>query len=401
MTRLWAIIASVLLAAQVSAQEPGEEPIVIVLSWDGLRHDYPDRGDFPGLARMEAEGIRGRLIPVYPSNTFPTHVSMATGTHPDVHGIIDNVFWDPARRQEYRYSADTSWLEAEPIWIASERQGVPTATYFWVGSEQDWRGMRQRYRMAPFDGSRPESEKVDQMARWLDMPTGERPRLMLCYWAGADSVGHEHGPNADAITAQVKRQDIQLQRLLEAIDERKLWPVTTLMIVSDHGMSVVANHIDLEDALADAGIKATVRGGAVAHVFLEDAGQADVAEAILNGLDHVEAYQRGNVPASFRLAPIERTGDLVAVTTPPHVFRAPPGGWLGKVAALFGEYGGHGYHPSNPAMHAAFYALGRGVRQVGNTTFHQIDVAATIARLLDIEPPEHSEGAPMGWLILQ
>ena len=60
-------------------------------------------------------------------------------------------------RGRYAYSGDASWIEAEPLWIASERQGVKTATYFWVGSESDWQGLGTSYRMAPFDGRRPEA----------------------------------------------------------------------------------------------------------------------------------------------------------------------------------------------------------------------------------------------------
>ena len=40
--------------------------------------------------------------------------------------------------------SDADWLLAESIWIAAERQGVITATYFWVGSESDWRGSGTR-----------------------------------------------------------------------------------------------------------------------------------------------------------------------------------------------------------------------------------------------------------------
>ena len=79
----------------------------------------------------------GRMRPVFPSNTFPNHVSLATGTYPDRHGILDNRFWD-RQKGLYNYSrgADDSWLEAEPLWAAAERQGVRAATFFWVGSEQ-------------------------------------------------------------------------------------------------------------------------------------------------------------------------------------------------------------------------------------------------------------------------
>ena len=170
------LLASAFVPLTSVAETSADEPIVLVLSWDGMRHDYPDRGDFPALKRVQTEGVRAeRLIPVFPSSTFPGHVSMATGTYPDKHGIVDNVFIDQERGR-YAYSGDASWIEAEPLWIAAERQGVKTATYFWVGSESDWQGQGTSYRMAPFDGGRPESEKVDQILEWLELPEAERPR---------------------------------------------------------------------------------------------------------------------------------------------------------------------------------------------------------------------------------
>jgi predicted AlkP superfamily pyrophosphatase or phosphodiesterase len=138
--RMIAGLVLALFAVAVQASEPAP-PIVVLLSWDGMRHDFPDRGEYPGLARMARDGARAAgLVPVYPSNTFPGHVSLATGTWPDRHGIVDNHFL-ARTRGEYRYEADADWLLAEPLWIAAERQGVPTATYFWVGSESDWRGL--------------------------------------------------------------------------------------------------------------------------------------------------------------------------------------------------------------------------------------------------------------------
>ena len=51
-------------------------------------------------------------------------------------------------------------------------------------------------------------------------------------------------------------------------------------------------------------------------------------------------------------------------------------------------------------MQAAFFAMGRGVdtgTQVEEV--RHIDLAATIATLLGVEPPAQSEGAPMGWCV--
>ena len=198
-----AFFTAMVIGATVTGAEPAARPIVIVLSWDGMRHDYGARGHFPGLERMANQGVKAlRLRAVVPSNTFPGHVSMATGTYPDRHGIVDNRFFD-RERGLYSYSSDADWLQAEPLWITAERQGIPAATYFWVGSESAWHGQRTRYRIAPFDGERSEVLKVEQVLAWLELPEETRPRLIMSYWAGADSVGHNFGPNSDRLIKQI------------------------------------------------------------------------------------------------------------------------------------------------------------------------------------------------------
>lgn len=372
------------------------DPVVVMLSWDGLRHDYPDRTELPNLARIEREGVRaGRLTPVYPSNTFPGHVSLATGTYPDVHGIIDNEFYD-ADGDHYRYSSEADWLQAEPLWIAAERQGVPAATYFWVGSETDWRGQGTTYREAPFDGDRPEAAKVDRILEWLALPEAERPRLIMSYWGGTDHAGHDHGPASDEVTAALRAQDAQLGRLLAGMDELETWGYATLVLVSDHGMTDMIRFVNLRGALDDAGIAARVVGSAVAHVYLEDPAQADAALAAIADLEHAEGFRRRDVPAEWRLAHPTRGGDIVVVTEPPHTLSRPRGiaGYLGDLyLSLGGGNGGHGYRPDHPDMGGVFMAMGRGVpADLVLPVVHQVDVAPTVARLLGIEPPRQSEG---------
>jgi arylsulfatase A-like enzyme len=389
------LVAGAWAVAGEPRQQPAE-PVVVLLSWDGIRHDYPDRVDLPGLARMAQRGVRaGRLIPVYPSSTFPTHVSLATGTYPDRHGIIDNHFIDPSRG-EFRYSSDADWLEAEPLWIAAERQGVPVATYFWVGSESDWRGRGTRYRVAPFDGARPEAAKVAQILEWLALPVAERPRLIMSYWSGADSVGHRHGPDSRQVDQALRDQDAQLQKLLAGVDALDAWAATTLIIVSDHGMAPVGTYIDLRGILEEAGIGARITGSAVAQVHLEDPAQAAAALAVVAGVEHVRAYRRDEIPAALRLRHPTRGGDLVVVTEPPYTFARPAGAegiLMGALSRLGVTFGGHGYDPQQPDMGGIFFALGRGVpRGLVLPEVHQVDVAATVARLLGIHPPGNSEG---------
>jgi arylsulfatase A-like enzyme len=388
------------VAAEQGAAAEGDST-VILLSLDGVRHDYLDRGDLPALERIARTGVRARsLTPVFPSSTFPSHVALATGTHADRHGIVGNRFYDP-EKGDFDYSNDASFIEAEPIWATAERQGVRSATFFWVGSETDWNGFGASYRRAPFDAGIGEAEKVDQILAWLDLPTEERPRLILSWWHGADAAGHRHGPDSEKTTASLRGQDRELARLLEGLDQRQAWSHTTLFVVSDHGMVGVTQGIDAMAPLKKARIRARViPGAAYALVYLEDPSQREAAVAALSVLEGVRAYPAAAVPEQLRFRHATRTGDLVALTDPPRAFVKPwsQGAGLLRVSRLFGnEVGAHGYDPGvHPEMGGILLAVGRGVGAGAVLpTVRAIDVAPTVSLLLEIDPPTHAEGSPI------
>jgi predicted AlkP superfamily pyrophosphatase or phosphodiesterase len=377
------------------------EPTVILLSWDGTRWDYPDRVKLPALERVAREGVRAeRLLPVFPTSTFPNHVSLATGAHVDRHGIVGNVFFEPERGL-YRYSADANWINAEPVWVAAERQGVRTASFFWVGSETDWRGAGTTYRRTPFDDETPESEKVDQVLAWLDLPETERPRLIVSWWHGADATGHRVGPDDPDVTDDLVGQDAELARLLAELDRREAWAYTTLLIVSDHGMARVEETVDPGEALDDAGIEAEVNPlGGFGYIELEDPAQLAQALEVLARVEGIDAYASDELPEALHARYPGRTGDITVIATPPLALWRPYTLATRLYVAVRGLFGGafgmHGYLPSHPDMHAIFYAMGRGVPgdlELGEVRV--IDVAPTVSQLLGIEPPRDAEGQPI------
>ncbi len=371
---------------------------MIVLSWDGVRHDYLDRAGLPALERMARDGARAdALVPVFPANTFPSHVSLATGAPVDRHGIVGNRFHD-RHRGDFSYSNDASWIEAEPLWACAERQGVKAAAFFWVGSETDWRGVGATYRVSPFNGMTRETEKVEQILRWFDLPATKRPRLIMSWWHGADHWGHRKGPDAEDTTEQLRRQDSALAGLLDALDQRGAWQTTTLLIVSDHGMARVDQPIDAMGAVEAVGIRARmINAGGLVHFFLEDLTVRDAAVAALEALDGVRAFRGEELPARWRYHHPTRTGDVVAITEPPRIF-LDPWSWRGlrlRAANWLGDAGGaHGYDPEKvPEMHGILLALGRGVTpgtRLGKPS--ALDLAPTVAQLLGITAPAQSEG---------
>ena len=68
-----------------------------------------------------------------------------------------------------------------------------------------------------------------------------------------DSVGHRFGPNSIEMETAALRLDTSLKKWLEPIQAK--FPKLSVVILSDHGMSEVAGHIDIETLIGKAGFQ--------------------------------------------------------------------------------------------------------------------------------------------------
>jgi arylsulfatase A-like enzyme len=399
--RALAVALSCALALALAPGAAAAAPTVILVSLDGVRHDYPDRDALPAFERLAREGARAEsLTPPFPSITFVAHTTLSTGTHPDRHGIVSNRFTLPDGAK-FEYGTGAEALAAEPLWAAAERQGVRAATFFWPLSEVNWRGTAPTFRRAPFDGELPEREKVAQILAWLDLPETQRPGLIMTWWHGADDAGHRHGPDAEETRAALREQDGELARLLAGIDARAAWREVTLLVVSDHGMRAPSELIDANELLAAAGVEGSAENAsALALLRLapsEDASRA--AKQIAAAEPRIRAYARAELPAALRFAH-PNAGDVVLLAPPPLAFGdawSQFAFWRRASALWGGEVGVHGDDAeATPEMRAILFALGRGVpRGAKLGRLRALDVAATVARLLAIAPPAQNEGTPI------
>ena len=363
-----------------------DENIVIVISLDGLRFDYLERTETEAFSYITKEGARASsLVPVYQSSTFPTHVTMATGVTPDLHGILHNSFYDK-ERGSFSYSPDASWIQSEPVWSIVENQDIKTATYFWVGSETDWRETSISYSKAPFNGRISEKEKLDQILEWLDMDIDLRPRLIMSWWHGTDSVAHQKGATHPDVFKQLNKQDKILFQLIEEITRRNIWDKVTLLVVSDHGMSDVSNFINLKEILKLNYIDARISTGpAVAHIFLDKKEELKRAISSLQENQHLSVWSKEDLPKEFNMFNETRTGDVIVTTSIPNMLVTrnnsnPP-------------IGMHGYNPKdNKHMHGIFLAYGIKVANKRLQKVHQLDITPTILDLLNLDVPEYMQG---------
>ena len=381
----------------VNAPETLDKPYLVLVSFDGFRHDYLDRYATPSFDRVAARGVAAEaLVPVYPPLTFPAHYSIVTGLHPERHGLVGNRFYDPARGGEYNYRdpasvADGTWYGGEPIWVTAETQGMVAAAMLLVGTEADIGGVRPTFWTRYADRGT-HRERVDGVLDWLALPPERRPHLVTLYFASVDGAGHRTGPASPAVAEAVERVDADLGRLLDGIDALPHRAAVSVVLVSDHGMAEARPDavIDL-DAVADLrGVRAVVSlsganlfvpgGEARARVVRDDVNDGTGGGNVLKG---VRAYLRSEVPAALHYRAHPRIGDVVVIPDPGVTFDVGPPPPPGM----------HGWDPRHPDMHGIFLASGPDIRpgqRIGSVD--SVDLYPFLARLLRLAPNPDVDG---------
>jgi len=388
-TALAAGLFLVLLGANPSPI-PRVPPTVVLLSMDGVRWDYPDRDKLPAFGAMAREGRKAqRLTPPFPSLTFASHTTLATGVGPSLHGIVANSFLDRTLDRRFSDEPEASWLKAAPLWVLCERAGMKAAVRFWPCSQGSWNGISPSYFRAYESGDH-DQETVRWILDLLKRPTGERPRLIMAWTRGADGPGHSEGPDGEGVHRAMARADGLLSQLRAGL--RALGPSirVDLMVVSDHGMAKVDRIVDPLKAIPKEGYFPFVASsGPICNVYVKNETQRRQVAAGLGRLPRdVLAMTRSEAAMRFGYDGGERTGDFVLV--------CPPGATFSSFSRKSGRdipRGMHGYDPALPEMGGVFYAegpdfpAGKALAEV-----RAVDIAPTICACLGIPPPPRCEG---------
>ncbi|ULA62127.1 MAG: hypothetical protein LZF60_420063 [Nitrospira sp.] len=376
------------------------KPYVILVSLDGFRADYLDRFDLPNFRHLIENGVRAEgLIPVFPSITRPNHYSMVTGLYPEHHGIVGNVFYDPAREQVFYDEPslrDRTWYGGQPIWVAAETQGMVTACYLWVGcATHILQGSRLRY-VAPDGEHITNDRRVDQILAWLQLPPEQRPHLMTLYMDDLDEAGHRFGIESHEIAVAAQAVDQTLGLLLDRLETLSIRDQIYLVIVSDHGMLSVRHDqfVWMDDLIQEKTPDEWIGTlGSYASLHLNPAvhDPAKTRDQLNASLQHGRAYLREEVPESLHYRQDRRIGDVVILMDMPYLIL-----WKEYEPAILG--GEHGWSPAHPEMHGIFVATGPGIKRGAIIpAFENIHIYPFLAELLHLDIPPDIDGRP-GWL---
>lgn len=363
----------------------GRDTYTVIVSLDGLRWDYLDAYDVPFLNQLARDGVKAVMQPSFPSKTFPNHYTLATGLVPDHHGIITNTFWDRERGVEFSLGnkdtrSDGRYYGGDPVWLTAKHQGVKTATVFWVGSDVAINGEHPTYwhdyqtENIDFPG------RVAEVIRLLKLPEQDRPHLVMAYFEEPDRSGHDYGPMHRMTRRALEDLDLLLSNLWARIQLLPIADKVNLIITGDHGMTSVDPNrfVDIDDVLPKHWYERFCNDYPTL-IYASAPQYVDSIYEALQGVDHIRAWKKADVPAYLNYGTNPNMGDVVVL---------PDVGWLFADKPSKKQRGSHGFDHMAADMQVGFRAIGPDFK-VGYTKpdrFRNVCIYPLLCHLLGVTP---------------
>lgn len=387
------IILSILLFFQLSFSQT--EQYTILISFDGFRWDYLNRGLTPNIDQLKSNGVYAEsLEPVFPTKTFPNHYSIVTGLYPDNHGIILNEFRDPVTNAKYTIwdssvVTNPKWYKGESIWENAKKQNIITASYFWPGSEiKDVK--RQPNYFEKYNHNLPYDKRIEGVLNWLQLPFSERPKIIAMYFDATDSKGHRFGPNSKELNSAIQQLDSVIGKIVSGLEKLNLLSKTNIIITADHGMTELSTEriVKINELVS-------------AETFIEWSepimfvwpveGKVEEVYSLLKSKEsHFKTFKSIDMISEFNfgksnlLPPIMLVADL---------------GWMLSThepteRELQRFYpGNHGFRPSEKDMHGIFVASGPSFKKNFKTKIlRTIDIYPLLCKINNLIPSKNIDG---------
>jgi predicted AlkP superfamily pyrophosphatase or phosphodiesterase len=415
-------------------------PRALVISIDGFAAFYwrDPAVRIPTLRRLAERGVvAAGMETVFPSTTWPTHVSLVTGVGPSVHGVVGNHILN-------RATGRAEDLTGDPIYDAGDLVRAPTfydrahAAGFRTAAV-DWPATRHAASLdfnLPFFKDQAVFEAHTSPAVWRELTSlgypmarqGEwaqlpkrflkdamvatvaahvvhrhAPDLLLVHFLCVDSLQHLYGPRSPEAYWAIEYVDERIGRLLAALPAGAL-DRTNVFVVSDHGFLPVTREIrpnvrlrklglldvDGEGRIARAEARVVMNHGA-AYAYVRDGGGQvrmvrDVSAALATLPGVAGIWTAGEYATLGLPTPAEHpwVGDLLLEASEGYLFVDDAAGEEEETAPPH-HRGTHGQRPGHPSLHAFFLAAGPGVRRgLELGVIRSRDVAPTLASTLGL-----------------
>jgi arylsulfatase A-like enzyme len=404
----------------------------VIVICDSLRVDLITPSDAPFLSKLgqrSAHFVNHRSV--FPSTTRTSAASIATGCLPARHGLLgntmaidegDGLVCLSVGKPDFRdrlHRATGRTLHMPTLAERVSRHGgtaiaisnvSPGAAYFldpdgfgWVYNPAGSFGPGRRplpaeEGLAISKGAEGDGTANERFCE--EVLRGRAPAIALLWLSEPDYTGHHTPLGSPAHRRAIASADENVRRVAETVSSLDPTGENILFVVgSDHGMETVAETIDLDGLLIEAGLKGAATSsevvvapnGTSALLYFADPAGALVGQ-VARFLDTQEWVGRTFVGPDLATAGLPTGSPMqIAVTLKPDD-RTNPHGVPGhshvvrdaaepKDATGFGQHGGLGKNEQSPFL---FVACGNFVPGPRHTRSSLIDISPTVLRHLGL-----------------
>jgi hypothetical protein len=403
---------------------------VIVVSVDGLRPEYylEERWPTPAMRQLLMRGAHAaRVRAIFPSLTYPSHTTMATGALPARHGVWSNQAVEPVEDPPWLKDADL--IRVPALWDAVRAAGGTTAALNWpitAGAAIDWNvpdvwpGSEDEVIAAMAAASHPpgllaELEReatgpltVDNFSSKLlahDVRLATmaahlyqrfRPTLLLVHVEGVVQIQQEPDWRNPRRARAIACADVVVSLLLEVLERTDAWDHTAIIVTGDHGMTEVHTQLRPNVWLMEAGLRPERLDGSPWRATFHALGGCAFLRVRPPTGRNVAAVRRvleGLSPGTREMFRVVERPELDALGSDPDApfaLAAAPGFVLDQRAEAPDRAPNpgmsHGHHPEMADMDTGLVAAGAGIRAGAAAPLLQLtSLAPLVAALLDLD----------------
>jgi len=386
------LIALLLFVTNVFVLQAKDKPIVILVSLDGFRWDYLERGYSPNLNKISESGVRAlSLRPQFPSMTFPNHYSIITGLLPENHGIIANHFINPFNDSLFTLKSPfvnrSEWYLGEAFWETARRNGLITASYFWPGSEMDLEYRRPNY-YEKYHHQRPYEIRVEGVLNWLKLPDSVRPDFITLYFDETDSKAHRFGTDSYELNRGISRVDSMIAKLDSGLIALDIQNKVNLIIISDHGMTNMYPDriINLNKILNNDSTLKIYNSSTMAFIFPKNHNKSEIYNLFKKNENGYRVYYKNDIPDRYNYKNHPFIGEIVLIAEPSWQFNSSEN-WDSTYIAT------HGYDNHYIDMQGIFIARGPAFKNnYKSGSLNNLDIYPLLCKIFNINPSGNIDG---------
>lgn len=410
-----------------------------IISLDGLSTlDFQYISALPNFKNFLSEASYCKNVcSVYPTLTYPAHVSIVTGKYPKNHGIVNNTLLQPNRKSPdwYWYRND---IKGDTFYDLAIEKGMKVGAFLWPVTGKS----KIQYNMPEIFANRfwknqmlvsllngtplfqyELNKKFGHLREGITQPgldnfvhqsllytiKNKCLDLTLVHYTDLDSIRHYYGFNSKEAEFALKRHDKRIGEIVQALKEKGVYEQSTIVILGDHSSLDVNKVININVFLKDRGyIEVNSKGkitdykaifkscDGCGYLYVKENNLKILGEIIKVIKDFNRSYECIESIYSREEASefgADKSCSLMLEARYSYYFQDNIYGEVIEEingANSQGENGyklcNHGYSPFKPDYTTIFMVSGRGVKKgVIVEKMNLVDEGPTIARLLGVE----------------